>query len=125
MKKYHLILPAVVALTSVSWAQVVSETVTTTAPAVGTVTTFDPTTGALIVTGKEAPAATYVYKTGTTTIVDEAGNPVAAEVVRSGVPVSVYYTKDGNNMVVSKMVVQRATPVIEETTTTTTTTTTP
>lgn len=122
MKKYYLILPAVVAFASLGWAQTVSETVTTTAPAVGTVTTFDPATGALILTGKESTATTYTYKSGTT-IVDEAGNPVAVEVIRSGVPVSVYYTKDGNNMLVSKVVVMRASPVIEERTTTTTTTT--
>ena len=124
MKKYHLILSAIIALSGIGWAQTVSETVTTTAPAIGTVTTFDPATGALILTGKESTATTYTYKTGTT-IVDEAGNPVAVEVIRSGVPVSVYYTKDGDKMIVSKMVVQRTSPVIEETTTTTTTTTTP
>ncbi len=121
MKAYHLVLPTLLCAASFALAQTVSETVTTTAPVAGTISTFDPATGALIVTSTNASPTTYVYKTGTT-IVDEAGNPVAVDVVRSGVPVSVYYTKLGDKMVVSKMIVQRASPVIEQTTTTTTTT---
>lgn len=124
MKKYHLIIPEVLWAAGLALAQTTSETVTTTAPVVGTISTFDPTTGALIVTGKESSPVTYTYRSGTT-IVDEAGNPVAVDIVKSGVPVSVYYTRDGDNMVVSKMVVQRTSPVIEQTTTTTTTTTNP
>jgi hypothetical protein len=66
----------------------------------------------------------------TTTYVDENGNPVSTEVVRSGVPVTVYYTQDGDKMVASKVVVRKVTatsdvsaPVVEKKTTTTTTTT--
>jgi hypothetical protein len=122
MKKFHLIIPMAICAASMSLAQTVSESVTTTAPVAGTVTTFDPTTGSLIVTDAQSTPITYVYKRDTT-IVDDAGNPVAVDVIRSGVPVSVYYTKLGDKMVVSKMVVQRAVPAVEQTTTTTTTTT--
>jgi len=124
MKAYHLVLPTLFFAASLALAQTTSETVVTTAPVAGTISTFDPATGALIVTNSNASPSTYTYKSDTT-IVDEAGNPVAVEVVKSGVPVSVYYSKLGDKMVVSKIIVQRASPVIEQTTTTTTTTTNP
>jgi len=43
----------------------------------------------------------------TTTYVDETGAPVSMETVKSGLPVTVYYTKDGDNMVASKVVVRK------------------
>lgn len=64
----------------------------------------------------------------TTTYVDDAGAPVAVETLRSGLPVTVYYTRSPDGMLASKVVVQRAAavvtpaapaPVIERTTTTT------
>lgn len=63
----------------------------------------------------------------TTTYVDEAGNPVSVETVKSGLPVTVYYTKVGDAMVASKVVVRKvvttpAAPPIVETKKTTTTT---
>ncbi len=64
----------------------------------------------------------------TTTYVDQDGNPVSVDVVKSGMPVTVYYTQDGDRMVASKVVVRRTTTtdtapaVIEKKTTTTTTT---
>jgi hypothetical protein len=70
----------------------------------------------------------YSY-TKTTTYVDENGNPLASEVIRSGVPVTVYYTRDGDRMMASKVVVHQAqmpgadATIIKKTTTTTTTTT--
>jgi len=69
----------------------------------------------------------------TTTYVDENGNPVSVDVVKSGIPVTVYYTQDGDKMVASKVVVRKTVttdpvapvpaPVIEQKKTTTTTTT--
>ena len=71
----------------------------------------------------------------TTTYVDDTGAPVSMEVVKSGAPVTVYYTQSGGNMVASRVVVSRTTtttapvavPVapaaVEEKSTTTTTTT--
>ena len=49
------------------------------------------------------------------------------KLIRSGVPVTVYYTQDGDRMLASKVVVHNITPtdgstVIKKTTTTTTTT---
>jgi len=55
--------------------------------------------------------------------VDENGNPVSVETVRSGVPVTVYYDRDGDRMVATRVVVRNTEPsatVIKKTTTTTT-----
>jgi hypothetical protein len=97
---------------SLCMAQTVSQTTTTTAAPVevaGTVSTFDPAGQAIVVTSPAAHVpVTYGY-TKQTAIVDELGNPVAVEVVRSGVPVTVHYTQAGDQMVASKIVVRRTT----------------
>ena len=91
----------------------------------GTVRTFDLTGNAIVVTGSDnADPVTYGY-TERTVMIDELGNPVPVDVVKSGVPVTVFYTQSGSQMIASKVVVRKAVaPVIEEKTTTTTTTTT-
>ncbi len=108
----------------IATAQTVSETVTTTAPteAMGTVTTFGG--DSIVVAGPNNTPVTYGY-TKSTLIVDEMGNPVAVDVVRSGAPVTVYYSPVNGQMVASKVIVRKAvTPVIEQRTESTTTTTT-
>ena len=116
-----------IAAICVGTAQTVRETTTTTTPvqAMGTVTTFDPTGNAIVVTGPDnAAPVTYGY-TERTVMIDELGNPVTVDVVKSGVPVTVFYTQSGSQMIASKLVVRKAAaPVIEEKKTTTTTTTT-
>lgn len=107
-------------------AQVVTETTTTAVTPVevtGTVTTFDPVNRAFIVNVPDQPApVTYVY-TAETQAVDETGTPVAWEVIQRGVPVTVHYTRAGDQLLVSRVVVRRQpAAVVEETTTTTTTT---
>ena len=112
-----------IAAICVCTAQTVRETTTTTTPvqAMGTVTTFDPTGNAIVVTGPDnAAPVTYGY-TERTVMIDELGNPVTVDVVKSGVPVTVFYTQSGIQMIASKVVVRKA---VEEKRTTTTTTTT-
>jgi hypothetical protein len=41
--------------------------------------------------------------------VDEAGNPVAMETVRSGAPVTVYYSGDGTSMTATRVVIHKVT----------------
>jgi hypothetical protein len=60
----------------------------------------------------------YSY-TKSTTYVDETGAPVSMETVKSGLPVTIYYTREGNRMVADKVVVQKTTtttgmPMVEE-----------
>jgi len=94
----------------------------------GTISSFSPEVITVRSTTATAPVS-YSYSK-TTTYVDEAGNPVSVDVVKSGAPVTVYYTRDGDRMVASKVVVQKTTtttapaPAPVETKKTTTTTTT-
>jgi len=100
-------------------------TTTTTTSSAGTITTFDPQT---IVIKSEASTEPVRYRyTKTTTYVDENGNPVSIETVKSGLPVTVYYDRDGDGMVARKVVVRKAVTtdagapaVVEKQTTTTT-----
>lgn len=106
-----------VALAASTFAQVAAAGVTST----GTVQTFSPDT--ITVTAGESTPVAYHY-TKSTTYVDETGAPVSMAMVKSGLPVTVYYSKTGDNLVASKVVVQKTTttaPVtVQETTTTTT-----
>lgn len=102
-------------------------TVTTSA---GTVSQFGP--DEFIVKSQESPDPLSYTSSKTTTYVDENGQPVSVETVKSGVPVTVYYTKVGNRLIASKVMVRKAmtiipavaapTPIVETKTTTTTTT---
>lgn len=104
-----------------------STTTTTSTTSAGTISGFNPNT-IVIKTEKSPDPVSYSY-TKTTTYVDEAGAPVSMETVKSGLPVTVYYTKDGDKMVASKVIVRKtettvpSTPAVEEKKTTTTTTT--
>jgi hypothetical protein len=62
----------------------------------------------VIRTSPAASPSTYEF-TETTTYVDEAGNPVEIETVKSGVPVTVFYSKSGDKMVATKVVVKKTT----------------
>jgi hypothetical protein len=107
-------------------AQVTSETTTTSTSYNGTVNTFGPD---VITVQSDSSAAPVSYSySKTTTYVDENGNPVSVETVKSGAPVTVFYTQDGDRMIASKVVVHRPIDdgtVIEKKTTSTTTTTSP
>lgn len=90
----------------------------------GTISEFSPKSIVINTEAGKEPV-TYNY-TKTTTYVDEAGNPVLMTAVKSGVPVTVYYTKSGEDFVASKVIVRNAVivpaAVVDEQKTTTTTT---
>jgi CRISPR/Cas system-associated exonuclease Cas4 (RecB family) len=92
----------------------------------GTISEFSPNTIVVRSTTAAEPLR-YTYRK-TTTYVDEAGAPVSMEVVKSGVPVTVHYVREGDELVASRVVVHRtvapAPAVVEKRSTTTTTTTT-
>ncbi|MDQ3621466.1 MAG: hypothetical protein M3463_03130 [Verrucomicrobiota bacterium] len=102
----------------------VKETVTTTTSA-GTVSEFGPET--IVIRTESSPEPVRYTYSKTTTYVDETGAPVSMELVKSGLPVTVHYVKEGERMVASKVIVRRAVtpraPTIEQKKTTTTTTT--
>jgi hypothetical protein len=94
---------------------------TTTTNTAGTISEFSPDT--IVIRSETAPQPIRYTYTKTTTYVDETGAPVTLETVKSGLPVTVYYTKDGDRLVANRVVVRKtvtAPAVIEKKTTTTT-----
>ena len=89
----------------------------------GTISEFSPNS-IVIKTETGTVPVSYGYSK-TTTYVDESGNPVSMTTIKSGLPVTVYYTKSGDTMTASKVIVRKAVLVpsatVEERTTTTTT----
>ncbi|HEY5752098.1 MAG TPA: hypothetical protein VIT21_03025 [Chthoniobacterales bacterium] len=96
---------------------------TTTITQDGIVQQIVPASSEIVVTSPASPEPVRYSFTKTTTFVDAQGNAVTYESIQPNAPARIYYTRVGDRLVVSKFVVQPATPVIEETTTTTTTTT--
>jgi D-arabinose 1-dehydrogenase-like Zn-dependent alcohol dehydrogenase len=99
-------------------------TTATTTTTNGAFTEFIPASETIVVRTETNPAPLRYVVTKQTTIVDEAGVPVAIEKISPGNPLSVQYTGTGDRLVASRIVVQKA-PVATERTTTTTTTTRP
>ncbi len=99
-------------------------TTTTVAPveAAGTITEFAPDTVVLRTQETAAPVRYSVAKT--IEYVDDTGAPVTREVIKTGMPVTVRYIKEGDRMVVNRVIVHRATTVAPEAVTTQKTTTT-
>ncbi|MEI6032940.1 MAG: hypothetical protein WCS65_01510 [Verrucomicrobiae bacterium] len=101
-------------------------TVVTTTPitSMGTISEFSPN-AIVIKTENGTVPVSYSYSK-TTTYVDEAGNPVSVTIMKSGLPVTVYYTKSADGYAASKVIVRKAVVVpggvVEEKKTTTTTT---
>ncbi len=106
-------------------AQTVVQTQTAT-QSVGTISEFGPET--IVIRSESAPEPVRYSYTKQTTYVDETGAPVTIEAVKSGLPVTVHYTRVGDRLVADRVIVRKTTtvapaaPVIEKKTTTTTTT---
>ena len=95
----------------------------------GTISEFSPDT--IVVRSETAPEPIRYSYTKTTTYVDETGAPVSMETVKSGLPVTVHYIKQGDRMIANKVIVRKRTTTttsspaaVEEKKTSTTTTTT-
>jgi hypothetical protein len=99
-------------------AEVVEQQTTTTTTYAGTVSDVMPSSSTIVIKSESSPASvTYKYNK-TTTWVDSAGNVISSEQVRNS-PVTAYYVKDGDSMVVTKVVASKPS-VLSETKTTTT-----
>ena len=109
---------------NVTLAQTVVREATSTTTSAGTISEFGPET--MIIRSETSPEPVRYTYSKTTSYVDEAGAPVSIETVKSGLPVTVYYIRDGDRMVASKVIVRKAVvktvPTMEEKKTTTTTT---
>ena len=96
-------------------------TETSTATSTGTISTYTPGTDYITFrTSTDAAPARYYYSKDTT-ILDPEGKTVTWSAVRPDLPATVYYMRDGDRMIVRKIVLSKPTVVEKETTTTTTT----
>jgi hypothetical protein len=120
-KSLILLLGAALSLGPIASA---AEVAVSTVTSGGTITEFTP--GSAITVRTETATAPTRYVVGeSVTYVDEAGVPVAPDIIRSGVPVTVHYVKEGDRMIARRVVVKKTTttttaPVAVERTTTTT-----
>ena len=114
-----LFLSASLALAQLAGAQEVTQTTTST-QATGDIS--DLSGDSFVIRGESGPV-TYHY-TKRTTVVDENGAPLSVDVIKSGLPVTVYYSHAGDGMEVSRVVVKRPAAAIQKRESTTTTTTT-
>jgi len=90
----------------------------------GTITAYTPSSDYITfrTTTDSAPSRYYYDKT--TTVLDPDGRTVTWSAVRPDEPATVYYTRDGDRMIVRKIILSKPGTVYEKKETTTTTTTT-
>ncbi len=98
--------------------EVMEKTTTTTFR--GTVSEVNPTSSTIIVKQDSVSEPTTYAYTKQTTIVDPAGQIVTWDAIKNA-PVTVYYTKEGDRMVATKVVTSKPLAELRKETTTTTT----
>ena len=96
-------------------------TETSTVSSAGTITTYTPGSDYIMFRGTTGAPVRYYYSKDTT-VLDPEGHTVTWSAVRPDAPATVYYVKEGDRMLVRKVVLSKPTVVEKETTTTTTTT---
>ena len=96
-------------------------TETSTTTSTGTISTYTPGTDYITFRTSTDTAPVRYYYSKDTTILDPEGHTVTWSAVRPDLPATVYYTRDGERMVVRKIVLSKPTVTEKETTTTTTT----
>ena len=136
MKKILATVAICAAAAGLALAQQTTTTTTTTDPVTGTTTTQQTTTSSVgnivtytpdsdYFTFRTEPNAAPVryYYTKDTTVLDPEGRLVNFSAIRPDLPATIYYIRDGDRVVVRKVVLSQPPAVIkhEETTTTTTT----
>ena len=94
---------------------------TSTVSAAGTIATYTPGSDYIMFRGTTGAPVRYYYGKDTT-ILDPEGRTVTWSAVRPDLPATVYYVKEGDRMLVRKIVLSK--PIVTEKETTTTTTTT-
>src|SRR6266704_490772 len=100
---------------------VTGTTTESTVTSTGTITTYTPGTDYITFRTSTDAAPVRYYYSKDTTILDPEGHTVTWSAVRPDLPATVYYTRDGERMVVRKIVLSKPTVTEKETTTTTTT----
>jgi len=99
----------------------VTETTSTTSET-GTIATYSPGTDYITFRAGTTGAPVRYYYTNDSHVFDPEGHPVSWSVIRPDIPATVYYVREGDRMIVRKVVLTKPAVVEKETTTTTTTT---
>ena len=94
---------------------------TTTVDTSGTIAEYRPGGEYFTLRAGTTGAPARFYYTNDAHVFDPEGHPLSWSVVRPDIPATVYYVREGDRMIVRKVVLTKPT-VIEKTTTTTTTT---
>jgi hypothetical protein len=89
-------------------SQAFAQTTTTVTTAKGAFTEYVPGSETMVVRTESGSSPLRYSVTKQTTIVDEAGAPVAIDRISPGSPLSIQYTGSGDRLVASRVVVQRA-----------------
>jgi hypothetical protein len=122
MRRVMLTAFAALAVAAVSASADMTKETTTTYS--GTVSSVSPSSSTIVMKSESAPAPQQYTFTEKTTWVDSAGNTVSREAIQNQ-PVTIYTEKQGDQIVVTKVVSQKtmsAPATVEKKTTTTTTT---
>ena len=98
----------------------ITEAATTTST--GTITTYTPGTDYITFRTSTETAPVRYYYSKDTTILDPEGHIVTWSAVRPDLPATVYYVREGDRMLVRKIVLSKPTVIEKKETTTTTTT---
>jgi len=100
-------------MVSIATAEMNERSVTTekTTTYSGTVSEIDPSSSTITIRSETAPAPTKYVFTKETVFADPQGHVVSYDTIRN-TPVTVYYTREGDRMIVSKVVTTK--PVVTE-----------
>jgi hypothetical protein len=96
-------------------------TTTATTTSTGTITAYTPDSDYISFRTTTDAAPVKYYYSKDTTILDPTGRTVTWSAVRPDLPATVYYVREGDRMLVRKIVLTKPTTTIEKETTTTTT----
>ena len=97
-------------------------TTSTTTTATGTISEYTPGSDYISLRAGTTGTPVKYYYNRDTTVLDPEGRVVTWSAVRPDAPATVYYVREGDRMLVRKVVLSKPTVVEKETTTTTTTT---
>lgn len=111
--------------TTAGAAGVTTSSSTSTVSGAGTITAYTPGSDYITFRTETSAAPVKYYYTKKTVLVDADGKPVEWSLLRPDLPVRYEYVRDGDRMVVSRVVVTKPLATFEKRETTTTTTTTP
>ena len=102
--------------------EAVTTSSTTTTSASGTITTYTPDSDSIMLRAGTTGTPVRYYYNRETTVLDPEGHVVTWSAVRPDLPATVYYVREGDRMIVRKVVLSKPAVIEKETTTTTVTT---